>query len=103
MVLYSFDTIHPALLTNQVLAAKLPNAKFILELAANPARQVCYVALGLVNLNTAIVSLEALAKYAANGFLHLAPKTMADDKSDPLVYVSTSTIVRCEEACNTIG
>jgi len=65
---------------------------------------VCSVARGLFNLKTAIDgALEALTKDAADGFLHLAPKTMADDKSDPLVYVSTSTIAKCEEACNVIG
>jgi len=103
MVLHSFETIHPALLMNQLLAVKLSNARFVLESAANTARQVRSVAQGLANLKAVVdVALESLNKDAANGFLHLAPK-IVNDNVDPLVYVSTSTITTCEEACNAIG
>lgn len=108
MVLHSFETIHPALLMNQVLAVKLCNAKFVLASAAIPggAERVASVAQGLRSLKTAIDdSLGALAKDAADGFLHQAPKaaSTAEGGSEPLVYVSTSTIAKCEEACDIIG
>lgn len=101
MVLHSFETIHPALLMNQVLAVKLSDAKFVLETASLPARRVRSVAGGLQNLRSAIGdALETLANDAAGGFLHLTPR---DNSSDPLMYVSTSTVAKCEEACNVIG
>ena len=41
MVLHSFETMHPALLLNQVLSVTLTNVKFVLlERAAGPARNV---------------------------------------------------------------
>lgn len=102
MLLHSFETIHPALLMNQVLVVKLSNAKFVLESAAHPARKVISVATVLLNLKKAVdEALESLTKDAADGFLLLSPNAMTD--SDPLVYVSTSTIMKCEEACNIIG
>lgn len=95
MVLHSFETIHPALLLNQVLAVKLSNAKFILEAAANPAKRVHSVARGLAKLKSAIdAALEMLTKDAADEMT---------DNSDPLIYASTSTIAKGEEACNAIG
>jgi len=107
MVLHSFETIHPALLMNQVLAVVLSNAKFALEAACDGrnAARVRSVRRGLLNLKNAIsAALKALTDDAADGFLHLAPKTTsADDSDGPLVYVSTSTITKCEEACNVIG
>lgn len=103
MVLHSFETIHPALLMNQLLAVKLSNARFVIESAASPARQVRSVAQGLANLKAVVdVALESLNRDAANGFLHLAPQNTTKNK-DPLVYVSTQTITTCEEACNAIG
>jgi Rab3 GTPase-activating protein catalytic subunit len=100
MVLHSFETIHPAALISQVIVVKLSNAKFVLESAAHPARQVRSVAQGLLNATTAIdAALQRLTKDAAEGMLNMAPKTM----TDPLVYVSTSTITKCEEACNAIA
>ena len=83
------------------MAVKLSNANFILRAAANPARQVRSIARRLFHLETAIdAALEALAKDAADGFLHPLPHTMGDED---LVYVSTSTVIKCEEACNVIG
>ena len=100
MVLHSFETIHPALLMNQVLAVKLSNAKFVLDSAATPARQIRSVDRGLCDLKVAIsAALRALSNDAAGGLLHLAPKSMVGNTS----YVSASTIVTCEEACNCIG
>jgi len=101
MVLHSFETIHPALLMNQVLAVKLTNAKFVLESDAKPAMKVQSIAQGMKRMSTSInQALEMLTSDAAN--LSLSRKDMPDDK-DPLVYVSTSTITSCEEACNIIG
>ena len=104
MVLHSFETMHPALLLNQVLSVTLTNVKFVLlEMAAGPARNVRSVALGLANLRAAIDdALEMLTKDAADGFLHLSPEKLTDD-SGPLAYVSTLTITKCEDACNLIG
>ena len=103
MVLHSFETIHPALLVNQVMSVKLTNAKFVLESAANPARKVRSVAQSLVKLQTSIdAALEMLTRDAASGFLQLAPKSLSEDSS-PLAFVSTSTIIKCEDVCNVIG
>jgi len=105
MVLHAFETIHPAILMNQVLAVKLSNAKFVLESAAVPggAGRVGSVARGLLALREAVdAALESLAEDALDGWM--APKTTTvDDESDPLVYVSTSTVAKCEEACNVVG
>ena len=103
MVLHSFETIHPALLVNQVMAVKLTNAKFILESAANPARNIRSVAHSLVKFQTSIdAALEMLTGDATRGFLHLAPESLTED-SGPMAYVSTLTIMRCEDVCNAIG
>ncbi|KAL3761539.1 hypothetical protein ACHAW5_003087 [Stephanodiscus triporus] len=103
MVLHSFETMHPAILLNQVLSVTLTNVKFVLlERAAGPARNVRSVALGLANLHVAIdVALEMLTKDAADA-LHLSPEKLTDN-SGPLVHVSTLTIKKCEETCNLIG
>jgi len=101
MVLHSFETIHPALLMNQVLAVKLTNAKFVLESDAKPAMKVQSIAQATNRMSTSInLALEMLTSDAAN--LSLSRKDISDDK-DPLVFVSTSTITSCEEACNIIG
>jgi hypothetical protein len=102
MVLHSFETMHPALLLNQVLSVTFTNVKFVLlERAAGPARNVRSVALGLANLQVVIdVALEMLTKDAAD--LHLSPEKLTDN-SGPLVHVSTLTITKCEETCNLIG
>ncbi|KAL9180712.1 hypothetical protein ACHAXT_011165 [Thalassiosira profunda] len=103
MALHSFETIHPTLLMGQVLAVQLSNARFVIESAAGPAAEVRSVAKGLRDLKTAIdVAIEKLTEDSADGMLDLAPKQTADD-SDPLAYVSTSTVSKCEEACNAIG
>jgi Rab3 GTPase-activating protein catalytic subunit len=104
MVLHSFETLHPALLLNQVLSVAFTNVKFVLvDKAAGPANEIRSVAIGLANLRAAIdAALEMLTKDAADGFHHLAPERFADD-SGPLVYVSTSTATKCEEACDLIG
>lgn len=103
MVLHSFETIHPALLVNQVMAVKLTNAKFVLESAANPARKIRSVAQSLVKLQTSIDgALEVLTSDASSAFLQLGPKMSTDD-SGPLAFVSTSTIIECEGVCNAIG
>ena len=104
MVIHSFETMHPALLLNQVLSVTLTNVKFVLlERAAGPARNVRSVALGRDNLRAAIDdALEMLTKDAADGFLHLSPEKLTDD-SGPLAYVSTLTIAKCEDTCNLIG
>jgi Rab3 GTPase-activating protein catalytic subunit len=104
MVLHSFETMHPALLLNQVLSVTLTNVKFVLlERATGPARNVRSVALGGDNLRAAIDdALEMLTKDAADGFLHLSPEKLTDD-SGPLAYVSTLTITKCEDTCNLIG
>jgi hypothetical protein len=100
MLLHSFETIHPALLTNQVLAVNLCNAKFVLTAASKQAVQVQTLAEGLHNLHVAIdLALESLAKDAST---EVAPNT-ADENSTPLTYVTTETISKCEEACNQIG
>ena len=104
MVLHSFETLHPALLLNQVLSVTFTNVKFVLvDGAAGPANKIRSVAIGLAKLRAAIdAALEMLTKDAADGFLHIAPERLADD-SGPLVYVSTSTATKCEEACDLIG
>lgn len=103
MVLHSFETIHPALLMNQALAVNLASAKFVLDTASQPARKVRSVDQAMLRLKSAIdAALEMLTKDAEQGFLHLAPNKTTDD-SDPLVYVSTLTITKCEEACNIVG
>lgn len=103
MVLHSFETIHPALLVNQVMAVKLSNVKFVLESAAIPARNIRSVAQSLVKLQTSIDdALEMLTIDATSGFLQLAPKSLTED-SGPLAFVSTSTIMKCEDVCNAIG
>jgi Rab3 GTPase-activating protein catalytic subunit len=104
MVLHSFETMHPAMLLNQVLSVTLTNVKFVLlDTAAGPARNVRSVALGLANLRAAIdAALEMLTKDATNGLLHISPENLTDD-SGPLAYVSTLTITKCEDACNLIG
>lgn len=100
MILHSFETIHPALLMNQVLAVKLTNAKFVLESDAHPAMKIRTVSHGLKKLNDAVdVALGSLTNDAS--ICQLALKKSTD--KDPLVYVSTSTIANCEEACNVIG
>ncbi|KAL7549742.1 hypothetical protein ACHAWF_013009 [Thalassiosira exigua] len=101
MVLHSFETIHPALLMNQVLATMLMNARFVLEASAEPAQNIRSVERGLASLRTTVDSaLSLLARDAAEGFFRPAPR---DADADPLLYASTSTITRCEEACNVIG
>lgn len=103
MVLHSFETIHPALLVNQVMAVKLTNAKFVLESAATPARKIHSVAQSLVKLQTSIDgALEMLTSDASSAFLQLGPKMPTDD-SGPLAFVSTSTIMKCEGVCDAIG
>ena len=85
------------------VSVKLTNAKFVLESAANPARKIRSVAQSLVKLQTSIdAALEMLTRDAASGFLQLAPKSLSEDSS-PLAFVSTSTIIKCEDVCNVIG
>lgn len=104
MLLHSFETIHPALLLNQVLSVTLTNVKFVLiERAAGPARSVRSVALALATLEVAIdAALQMLTRDASDGFLHLTPEHMTD-KSGPLAYVSMFTITKCEVTCDLIG
>ena len=100
MVLHSFETIHPALLLNQVLAVKLTNAKFVLRSDAQPVMKVQSIIQAMNRMTSAVdAALEMLTSDASN--LRLAPKKITD--KDPLVYVSISTIAKCEEACNIIG
>jgi len=100
MMLHSLETIHPALLMNQVLAVNLSNARFVLSAASKQARQVGTIDEGLRNLNNAIdLALEALTKDASD---EVGPNT-TDDKSDPLTHLTIETISKCEEACNQIG
>ena len=54
MVLHSFETMHPALLTNHVLAIGLSNALFVLGRASVPAGRVGSVARGLLRLEAAV-------------------------------------------------
>ena len=103
MVLHSFETIHPALLMNQALAVNLSNANFVLEMAAKPVRQVPSIDLAILRLKSTIdAALEMLTKDSEKGFLFISP-TNVPNNPDPLVYVSTLTIKKCEEACNVIG
>lgn len=104
MLLHSFETIHPALLLNQVLSVTLTNVKFvIIERAAGPCRNVRSVALALTTLEVAIdAALQMLTKDASDGFLHLTPEHMTDN-SGPLAYVSMFTITKCEVTCDLIG
>jgi Rab3 GTPase-activating protein catalytic subunit len=103
MVLHSFETIHPALLLNQVMAVTLTNAKFVLESAAGPARKIRSVALRLIKFHRSIdAALEMLSSDAAEGFLQLSPTTLTEEVRS-LSFVSTSTIIKCEDVCNEIG
>ena len=100
MMLHSLETIHPALLMNQVLAVNLSNARFVLSAASKHARQVHTVTEGIRNLDNAIdLALEVLTKDA---FDEVAPNTPGG-KSDLLSYLTTDTISKCEAACNQIG
>jgi len=100
MMLHSLETIHPALLMNQVLAVNFSNARFVLSAASKQARQVRTIDEGLCNLDNAInLALEALTKDASD---ELGPNPPYD-KSNLLTYLTTETISKCEEACNQIG
>lgn len=103
MVLHSFETIHPALLMNQALAINFASAKFVLEMASEPAIKISSINQTMMHLSTVINdALESLTKDASQGFLFQAP-TDTSIELDPLFYVSTSTIVKCETACDIIG
>jgi len=103
MVLHSFETIHPALLMNQALAVNFASAKFVLEMAAEPAIKVSSINQTMMHLSTVINdALESLTKDASQGFLFQAPMD-TNIELDPLFYVSTSTIAKCEKACDIIG
>lgn len=99
MMLHSLETIHPALLMNQVLAVNLSNAKFVLSAASKQARQIHILDEGFRNLDNAInLALQALTKDAS-----AEVDTIPDGKSDLLSHIATETIAKCEEACNQIG
>jgi len=101
MMLHSLETIHPALLMNQVLAVNLSNARFVLSAASKHARQISILAEGFRNLDNAInLALEALTKDSSG---EGAPENTLDGKSDLLSHIATETIAKCEEACNQIG
>jgi len=100
MMLHSLETIHPALLMNQVLAVNLSNARFVLSAASKQARQIHILAEGFRNLDDAIdLALAALTKDSSD---QVAPNTPGG-KSDLLSHLATDTIAKCEEACNQIG
>ncbi len=97
MMLHSLETIHPALLMNQIFAVNLSNARFVLKSASNQARQVRILAEGFRKLdNTIELALQALTKDCS---VEIATNT----KTDLLSHLATETIAKCEEACNQIG
>jgi len=101
MMLHSLETIHPALLMNQVLAVNLSNARFVLSAASKQARQVHILAEGFRNLDDAIdLALAALTKDSSD---QVAPNTPGGKSADLLSHLATDTIAKCEEACNQIG
>lgn len=100
MMLHSLETIHPALLMNQVLAVNLSNARFVLKAASNQARQVPILAEGFRKLHNAIdLALQALTKDSSVEVAASKP----GGKADILSHLATETIAKCEEACNQIG
>ena len=100
MILHSLETIHPALLMNQVLAVNMSNAKFVLATGSKQARRVHSIGEGFRNLKNAIdLALEALTRDCS---IDIAPNS-SDEKQSILSYLATDTITKCEEACNQIG
>lgn len=102
MVFHTLETIHPSLLMGQALAVNFSSAEFVLETAARPVEKVRTIERMLQQVKTAIQeAVGMLSKDASDLCLHASPQTRSEE--DPLIHVSTSTIQKCDVACNAIG
>ena len=101
MLLHSFESMHPALLMNQVLAVNLAMAYFILQSSKPPCR-ISYLDDAFWSLEKKIE--EALALLEIDLKTGLS-KSSGDEKSSTGSYshASPSTLLACENVCDKIG
>lgn len=101
MLLLWFETMHPAILINQIVAVNLAMANFILQTSHSSAT--------LRPIREALIRLDEKTKEA----LHLLSKDIINSFSDPItsnddphrsfIYTSPETIKICESVCTLIG
>jgi len=101
MLLLWFETMHPAILINQIVAVNIATANFILQ-TSNSLTTIRPIREALVRLDEkSKEALHLLSKDAIDSFSE--PITNNNDPHDPFMYTSRETIKLCESVCTLIG
>ena len=101
MLLQSFESMHPALLMNQVLAVNLAMAYFILHSSKPPCR-ISYLDDAFWSLEKKIEETLSLLDHDLKTALS---KSSGDEKSGSMTqsYTTPPTLLACEIVCDKIG
>lgn len=101
MLLLWFETMHPAILINQIVAVNIAMANFILQ-ASHSLSSLRPIREALVRLDEkSKEALRLLSKDIINSFSD--PITSNDNLRNPFIYTSPETIKLCESVCTLIG
>lgn len=103
MLLLWFESIHPAILINQVLAINISMANFILQASA-PSFRLRPVKEALLRLESkTLEALHLLNKDVIKSISNPISSPFSGDFVDPFAYISPETIIVCENVVNLIG
>jgi Rab3 GTPase-activating protein catalytic subunit len=101
MILLWFESLHPAVLLNQILAVNISMANFIL--------QTFCPCINLRPVRESLLRLEGKSSIAFrllnNGMIKSIsnPIEKTDKMMDPFTYISPETVEACENVCSLIG
>ena len=101
MLLLWFESMHPAILINQILAVNIAMANFILQ-SSSPSYNLRPVRDALLRLEKKTSdALQLLSKDVIKSISNPIPAS--DGPLDPFTYISPKTIKTCEGVCTLIG
>jgi hypothetical protein len=105
MLLHWLETIHPAVLINQMMAVNFTNSVFILQ-SSMPIPSPPIVQNIIKKLKDKItITLDLLKQDVTQSMTMSTTRSplLDDDVHDPFTYVSPETIKSCEEVCSIMG
>ena len=100
MLLLSLESMHPAVLLNQILAVNLSAANFILKASA-PSCRVKTVDEALDRMERHINIASALLSKDAGNSTKMRKEEI--DEKNSFKFISSETVTACEQACASIG